>query len=295
MKRIWIYIAFVVLLVCGCSRDRDEKEVVKIKTVPLSLSAKNVDIMTKASLSILPSGISTGIYVTAKDAAINTAFFENKNYVTQASGILFSAVNVDLTIGNDYDIYAYAPYQPTVGNPLMIEYPHGTDVLWAPKYVLTGVSATNNTATLTFEHRATQISFQVVFANDYIAGSKDFIASSTIQVNGFNSSGLLNIVTGILVPSGSLISTLSGAGTGTTGVTTLGIGDTCIIASTGEMTLAVQVTHNGKTYNGTIKETFIAGTSYNYTVTIRGYGSTLGLTGTQKEWNAISENIIIQS
>jgi hypothetical protein len=293
MKRIWIYIAFVVLLVCGCSRDRDEKEVVKVKTVPLSLSAKKEDIITKASLSILPPGISTGIYVTAKDAVINTAFFENKNYVTQASGILFSTVNVDLTIGKDYDIYSYSPYQSTIGNPLMIEYTHGTDVLWAPKYVLTGVSATNNTATLTFEHRATQISFQVVFANDYIAGSKDFTASSSIQVTGFNSSGLLNIVTGILVPSGSPISTLSGAGT--TGATTLGIGDTCIIASTGEMILAVQVTHNGKIYNGTIKETFIAGTSYNYTVTIRGYGSTLGLTGVQKEWNVISENIIIQS
>lgn len=292
MKKMRIYIALVALLVCGCSQDKKGEEVTKGTTVPLSLSATQTGIVTKAT-PVLPSGVSTGVYVTAKDATITAAFFANSNYTAGASGILTTIGNVDLTVGSNYDIYSYAPWQATVGNPCAIEFMHGTDVLWAPKTTLIGVTLTNHTATLAFEHRAAQVSFHVVFASDFSSGSTVITSASTLQVNGFYTKGTLDIIAGQLTPSGATSATLSGTGTGPAGAMTLGIGETCIIPSTGNLTLSVVITHEGKTYNGTITDTFLPGSSYNYTVTVCGPAA-LGITGTLKEWTPVSENIVVQ-
>ncbi len=289
-----IYIALAaMLIICGCSHDRKGEEVTKGATVPLSLSATQAGIVTKASSPVLPSGVSTGVYVTAKDAAITAAYFANMNYIAGASGILTTVGNVDLTVGSNYDIYSYAPWQVTAGNPNAIAFAQGTDVLWAPKTTLIGVTLTNRTAVLAFEHRAAQVSFHVVFASDFSAGSTVITSASTLQVNGFYAGGTLDAVSGVLTPSGATSATLNGAGTGTAGAMTLDIGETCIIPSAGNLTLAVVLTHEGKTYNGTITDTFLPGSSYNYTVTVRGPAA-LGITGTLKEWTPVSENIVVR-
>lgn len=288
MKKISMYILLVTLLM-NCSKDPSvEKSVASLK-----LSATCSGIVTK-STSVLPSDLSVGIYVTAKDALLSAAPFSNRKYVSGDSGGLTSDQNIDLIIGNSYDIYAYAPYQSVVSDPTAVTFNHGTDVLWTPKYTLAGVTATNNTATLAFAHRAAQISFNVVFADDFSAGSKVITSSSTIQVSGFYSHGVLNASNGVFTPSGSADASLSGIGTGTAGAMTLGVGATCFVPASGAMTLNVKVVHEGRTYNGTITDTFSAGSSYNYTVTLSGHSPVPGISGTLTDWTFVSDSISLQ-
>ncbi|MBP1593192.1 MAG: Fimbrillin-like [Bacteroidetes bacterium] len=289
MKIKSIYIALLVLL-NGCSGDSP----VQTSMVALRLSATQTGIVTKGADSALPLGSVTGIYVTAKDAAIAASYFGNQKYTSGASGALLTDASVSLTIGSSYDIYAYAPYQAGVITPIAVEFPYGTDVLWAPKFTISGVSESNNSALLSFEHRAAQITFKVVFADDFNEGPKEFTSSSAISVSGFYNKGLLDITTGMLTPSGVTNITLSAFGKDTAGVITLGTDTTCFIPATGIMPLSVVVSHGGRVYNGVIKETFVSGHSYNYTVTISGQLATLGISGVMEQWIPVSDDLIVR-
>lgn len=275
----------------GCSGDPSADTLTKKSTIPLKISATQV--VTKGEDSVLPEGITTGIYVTAKDSTIATSYFENQQYISKSSGELLTDANVDLTIGNSYDIYAYAPYLKELATPGTVEFSHDTDVLWASKATISNVSASNCITALAFEHRTAQVSFNVVFDKDFNAGSKIFTSSSTLEVSGFYSKGTLNLVTGALTPSSTADVSLSAVGTATTGSMTLGIGETCFIPSVSEMTFLVKINHEGKAYNATIKETFVAGSSYNYTISILKTFSTLGITGNLKEWTPVSESATV--
>jgi hypothetical protein len=279
-------------LLAGCSNDQSAESITKEQTIPLSLSATSLS--TKASDPALPSGISAGVYVTAANTAISSAYFLNYKYTSDGSGVLSTDTNADLTLGSSYDIYAYAPYQSVISTPDAVEYPHGTDVLWSSKATISNVSKSNNTAVLAFEHRAAQVSFNVAFDKDFNVGSKEFTSSSTIEVSGFYSKGILNISTGALTPVGTTDYSLKAVATGTAGSMTLGIGETCFIPSSGEMTFLVKVTHEGKIYNATIKGTFAAGSSTNYTVSVLKSYSTLGISFKIQAWTPVSESAEIR-
>jgi hypothetical protein len=202
---------------------------------------------------------------------------------------------IKLVIGSDYDIYAYGPQMGTVTDATAIPFVLGMDVLWAPKNTLTGVSATSNTVTLGFTHRAAQIALNVVFADDFTAGSKVFTSSSTVQVGNFYSNGQLDLTTGVLTPSVPAPNVpINAIATGSAGSMTLGFPAICFIPAVGKtMTFAVKVTHEGKDYTGTITDTFLAGTSYSYTVTLHGYSTMLGVSGTLTDWIPVSGTVML--
>jgi hypothetical protein len=279
------------LLLTGCSHDLSGRE--DSGTVQLKVSGTCAGLTTKAADPVLPTGQTAGIYVTGKDAALSSSYFSNVEYTSGNAGVMATDQHVDLTIGSNYDVYAYGPYQNNISDVTAIPFSHGTDVLWAPKNTLSGVSATSNTVVLGFTHRTAQIVFNVVFAGDFSSGSKVFTSSSAVQISSFYSQGQLNATTGELAPSVTTTDTsLKGVGTGSAGSMTLGIPATCFIpAKGGNMTLTVKVTHEGKDYLATISDTFTAGIAYNYTVTLSGYSPTLGISGKVTDWTQVLDTV----
>jgi hypothetical protein len=282
-----IYIALIILF-AGCSSDNPVSPV-SGDTVPLKLSVKQAGIASGQADPLLPAGISTGIYVTAKDANIAASFFGNQNYISQASGVLATSASVNLTVGSSYDIYSYAPYQAGNIDPKAVEVSHGTDVLWAPKVTISNVAPNNCSAALSFEHRVAQISFRVAFADDY-EGTRTFINTSAITVTGFYDKGFLDITTGALSPSGTVNSVLSASGTAT-GITTLEISKCCFIPASG-MKLMVSIKHDGIVYNGVIEDSFVSGNLYCYTVTLKQV-SAMEIKGTVTDWKNVSGDISV--
>lgn len=181
MKERGIYIALLLLL-SACSK---EANIIYDNVTSLKLSATQTSIVTKGTESVLPQGTVAGIYVTAKDASVEASYYKNQKYTSQTSGTLLTDANVSLTIGSSYDLYAYAPYLSGTTTPSSVEVLHNMDVLWAKKVTLNDVTPTNNTAALSFEHCATQISFKVVFAEDFDWGPKLFTTASTLWLVGF--------------------------------------------------------------------------------------------------------------
>jgi hypothetical protein len=280
-----IYIALIILL-AGCSSDNTVSPV-SGDTVPLKLSATQAGLAAEQAVPLLSAGISTGIYVTAKDANIAASCFGNQKYISQASGNLSTDANVNLTLGSSYDIYAYAPYQGGNIDPKAVEVSHGTDVLWAPKYTLSNVAADHYSAALSFDHRVAQVSFKVIFADDY-DGSRNFINTSLIAVTGFYGKGFLDITTGVLTPSGTADTSLSASGT-SAGSVSLVIAGTCFIPASG-MKLKVSVKHDGVVYNGVIEDSFVSGNQYRYTVTLKQV-SAMEIKGLVTDWKYESGSI----
>jgi hypothetical protein len=281
--RSYLAIAFVLLL-SGCTSVAVEESV--IQTVPLTLSARysaDIALGTRSSTD-MSSGITTGIYVAQKDTGIGASYYTNQLYLCGASGALSTERNVFLTVGRDYDIYAYAPYQATVTNQDSIVMVHGMDVLWAQKATLSSVSEDNHSASLAFSHRVAQVSFKVVFASDFSIGSPTFTSDSKIEVSGFYDQGTLDVATGVLTPGPLRTKVMSGSGSGTVGSMTLGIDSTCFIPDTTAVNLAIKVTHGGYIYNATISHLFTAGSYTQYTVTVKGVSLPLGITGTIVDW-----------
>ena len=285
-----------VLLLTGCSHDPSGELPSTPETVSLLLSGTQSALETRTSLPELPQGSTTGIYVPEKEKDISTAYFNNACYTAGESGILqaSSSTVIDLTVGMSYDIYAYGPFRTIVTDPAAIAFTHGNDVIYAPKSTVTGVTADNRTAILNFEHRAAQIDFSVIFADDYNLTDKQITSASTIEVAGFYPVATLDLITGNLTPTGAATASLSSSGIGAPGAMELAIPPTCFIPGTDQMSLVVKVTHQGKEFNGTITETFVAGMSYRYTVTVNGTVAPLAITGTLRDWTTVSETIPIQ-
>lgn len=289
MKKSNLFI-ILVLFLAGCTSETP----VSRETVALKLAATQSNVVVKSTDPAFTEGISTGLYVTAKDASVTASYFSNRKYTSIASGELLTDANIDLTIGQSYDIYAYAPYKEGISAPSTIEFSHGTDVLWAPKSVLSDVSKDNHIATLNFEHRSAQISFNVVFSDDFNPALKFFSSESVLTVSGFYDKGNLDITTGLFVPSGSANIGLKTSGQGQSGAMALATAETCFIPASGNMSLKVNVLHAGKNYNGEVKETFLPGHSYRYTVTISPSDVALGITGMLKDWIPVSADLIMR-
>lgn len=293
MKKLSIYSILFSIVLCACTA-KDEEKALGGSKLPLIIAGSQVRMVTKGVLPPLPAGVSTGVYVTDKDASITSSWFSNTNYLAGASGVLTTPASVDLTIGRSYDIYAYAPYKATASNPYAVDYPHGSDVLCSGKFTLADVSVSNHTANLVFEHKASQISFNVGFASDFNAGTKVITSSSTLQVTGFYDRGSLNVATGIYSPVGTASTVLNASGTGIPGAMALAIASTCFVPSASPMTMGVTVIHEGRNYNAVITGTFLPGTAYNYTITLKGYSPNLQINGTVVDWIPVLDNVTIQ-
>lgn len=248
----------------------------------------SANIISKAD-NIMYEGISTGIYVPFKDSSISTAktSFSNRLYISGVSGSL-SGGPVFLTVGKNYDIYGYAPYQQGVVTPESISgFKSGDDVMAANKVTLSNVSETNSSALLSFEHLVSQISFNVECEDSGVIINH----TSSIEVSGFYSTAILNLTNRTLIPGGSATPVTS---IGTAGA--LSIQPVCFFISTASiMDLGIKVTIDGVVFNGTISRQFVAGESYRYTVTIPVTTQELKLSATLTPWVVIDDEIVVSN
>lgn len=294
MKLIKVYIIVVTLLLTSCSQQQESSVtpvVPKDDVVALVLSAKDKKIILKSDDAPLPQSITTGVYVVVKGSPVSTSQWLNYKHTADASGALLSDLPINLLQTKSYDIYAYSPYQSGIGNTTSILFDHGVDVLWAPKFTLDYVTATNKTGYLNFNHCMSQISFNVVLADDI--KERDFTAASSIEVSGFYDKGILNIESGSFTPTGTKNIVLKGLGIGNPGSMTLGIGSTCFVPSSEPMTFTVNVLFKDIDYTATITDSFVPGHSYVYTVTVKSSDLQLGVKGQLIDWTEVKDGFAI--
>lgn len=248
----------------------------------------NANIISKSD-NAMNEGVSMGIYVPFKDSSISTAktSFSNRLYISGISGSL-SGGPVFLTVGKDYDIYGYAPYQQGVVTPESISgFKSGDDVMAANKVTVSNVNETNNSALLSFEHLVSQISFDIVCEDSGVIINQ----TSSIEVSGFYSTAILNLTNRRLIPGGSATSIKSNGANGS-----LFIQPFCFfIDTTSIMELGIKVTIDGVVFNGIISRQFIAGESYRYTVTIPVTTKELKLSATLTPWVVIDDEIVVSN
>ena len=128
------------------------------------------------------------------------------------------------------------------------------------------ISATASAA-LSFTHQMSQISFTLVPG----VGSPD-LTNAVLEVGGFAASCTMNLSDGALTPVAASSAVINQVAT-----------PICFVP--GALTLAVSVkTADGKTYSGALNRTFVAGSSYSYTLTLNKTEKILGVTGTVVDW-----------
>lgn len=284
MRRKTYIPILLVLLFSSCTKINVEKQN-QDNGIELSLTG-SADIISKAE-NIMPENLSIGIYVQPKDSSVSSsvAMFSNRLYISGTAGSLFGGP-VFLTIGKDYDICGYAPYQGGVTTPDSIAgFKNGDDVMVASNASIMNVSETNNSAALSFEHIVSQISFNVECEDTSIV----FDQTSSIEVFGFYSSAVLNLTNTTLSPNGSAPSMKTSGSKGA-----LSIQPFCFFIKKLEyMDIPIRVTIKGITYNGSISRVFVAGESYRYTVTIPTATHTLKLTSTLSQWVQVDGEVVV--
>ena len=286
MKKITLFPAAAAMLLLAMGMSGCSKETVQPKGEPsrLSLAGKTMDLavqgqsVTKAGTEALPGSLELGVHVldlTSGEDMTNMAI-ANIKHVTDASGAM-SNTNPDpiiLTTGYTYDVYAYSPY--IAGTTTTVPVGHGMDVLWAKAAGEKPNAATHST-TLTFGHKAAQISFSIVAD----ATSAPDLTGATLKVTGFCKDGSLDLATGNVTP-GTVDNTLE--------LTDIGRA-VCFLPTAAAMPLDVVVTvpagQKGEgSYSGTITKVFEPGKSYNITVTVIDRNAQLGLVGGVVPWVA---------
>jgi len=284
MKKIIFVFFFLLLLSCSKINTYNKKQE---NIFELNLKGR-ANIISKAD-NVMYEGISTGIYVPFKDSSITTTktSFSNRLYISGVSGSLLGGP-VFLTVGKNYDIYGYAPYQQGAVTPESISgFKSGDDVMAANKVTILNVSETNNSALLSFEHLVSQISFDVVCEDSGVVINQ----TSSIEVSGFYSTAILNLTNRSLIPGGSASPIVSSGATGT-----LSIEPLCFfIDPVSIMELGIKVTIDGVTFNGTISRQFVAGESYRYTVTIPATTQELKFSATLTPWVVIDDEIVVSN
>ncbi|MHC1690032.1 MAG: fimbrillin family protein [Bacteroidales bacterium] len=284
MKKI-IFVFFFLLLL-SCSKVNTYNNIPE-KLLELNLKGR-ANVISKSE-NVMYEGVSMGIYVPYKDSSISTAktSFSNRLYTSGISGSL-SGGPVFLTVGKDYDIYGYAPYQQGVVTPESISgFKSGDDVMFANKVTVSNVSETNSSAILSFEHLGSQISFSVECEDPGVIINQ----TSSIEVSGFYNTANLNLTNRTLIPIGSATPITSN---GTAGA--LSIQPFCFFITTlSVMELDIKVTIDGVEFNGTISKQFVAGESYRYTVTIPVTTQELKLSATLTPWVVIDDEIVVSN
>lgn len=293
MKTIKIAFLIAVVLFSGCSKEQIINNPLpeKVNEIPLILSATGKKIIAKSEDPVLPQDVTTGVYVSVKNTPISSALWGNQKHTSDATGKLLSSSPINLLLTKNYDVYSYSPFQAAAKDPYAIIFPHGVDVLWAPKYAIDYVTETNHSAKLDFVHSTSQISFKIAFADDIV--DREITPESLIEVSGFYEKGSLNVENGSFIPIGQTNVTLKSVGAGVPGSMTLGIGETCFVPASGTMAFNIRVIFKDIIYIGTISDTFLPGHSYVYTVTIKSSDLNLGIKGQLKDWTPVKDGFAI--
>lgn len=299
MKRItWLASAAVAVFaavgVSGCSKEKILVGMPEGEPCRLMLQAKTIE--TKVDAERLPEGAVVGVHIvdrTSGETTTTAQKWPNLKHIANAQGGLDyqnadpSGLPIILTTGYLYDVYSYSPYVDglTAEGSSQIAVGHGVDVLWAK----TGDQKPNDkthTVDLEFEHKAAKVEFQVVAD----AASEPDITGATIKVTGFYKDGTLDLATGKITP---------GMKDETIELTEIGQA-ICFLPLEGEMELKVQVTvpegsANAGMYSGSVKRTFVPGTSTEIKVTVIDRNSELGLTAGLVPWEEKTGNMDVNN
>jgi len=219
----------------------------------------------------LQDGTEVGVYVVQTNGEIttlaSTPYINGLYKVAGTDGAFVCATPFVLYDGSNYTACAYSPRLDKVDiGANALSFGHGTDVLYAPSSNVT-ISGATASAALSFTHQMSQISFTLVSG----VGAPD-LTDAVMEVSGFSDSCTMNLADGVITPivgSGEVINQVA----------------TPICFVPGALTLSVFVkTADGKTYNGNLNRTFMAGSSYNYTLTLNKTEGMLGVSGTVVDW-----------
>ncbi len=194
IKIIKYGLLFVVIAAAGCSRNGEDPVI----GMPLSLSGRAAAAGETAADETLPAGTAVGVWaIDRASGAFNNADDKcNAAYLSDGSENLIASAPVELEIGHDYTIYAYAPritegIRLTAGNAV-IPVAHATDLLYAPPVHLTSVSGKSHTAPLRFAHRMAQVQFALAADEGYTLPE-----GISFSVSGFYRSAVMSLTDGI--------------------------------------------------------------------------------------------------
>jgi len=275
MKKIWIFASAMALVFASCSQDQETPKASTKGDVALSLKGSASDmVVTRASTVDLPASTQVGVYVletSPTGTTLTSTAFKNGLYTAVGSGGAFTSTTpFYLNSSNTYSALAYAPYQSSISDPAVVSFAHGTDVLYASSQnvSITGTSPSfAATTALTFVHQMSQIQFTLV------AGTgSPVLTGASLSVTGFDQSCTMNLNDGTITSvlgSGAAVTNLSKA--------------VCFVPGALNLNVSVTTT-DGRVYNGTLSQTFLAGNSYSYTITLNKNDTKLGITGTVVDW-----------
>jgi len=281
---IMLLLILTVVMLSSCTKEQEQPEnrvpllLSGSTTMPVSITRGNNQSATRSGSPTvdLPASTQAGVYALATGTnatTVTTTTQKNTLYTaTGSNGSFTTATPITLEYRQSYQVCAYAPYQSTVSDPTAVTFNHGTDVLYAP---LTNVTITGPTATaaLQFVHKVSQIQFNLTAGT----GTPD-LTGVTLSVSGFKSTCTLNLSDGTMTP-------VSGSGATVTDQNKA----VCFIPDSHPMTLSIAVsTKDGKSYTGTITQTFSASNSYSYTLTVNKSQTELGVSLQLVDWITVS-------
>jgi len=278
MKKVLLIITIISTLI-SCSKNNSGN---LNKRSFVVFSGKTLDILpTKATVN-LPVDTRLGVYVLNATSGFSetftTAMVKNALYTISADGS-FSGNIIYLNTGKDYDVYSYGPRIESVTDETSITFNHNTDVIWAPvNSSVRGAVAGQNTVTLQYVHKTSQIKFSLTDDRDNLSKIQYPFAGATFEITGFCSQFSLNLNTGSIT-KGPVDNSIK--------ITTQNT-PVCFAANNGApSSLNVKVTIPGavagsQIYNGVLTATFEQGYSYSYNIKLA--STTLVITGTITDW-----------
>ena len=278
MKYIMLVFLTMTLFLSSCHKSivKDENDI--------KLSLK--------SGSDIPEGLSMGVYVNEKDKTVYDFNEASNIQMTYLSKEAILSQEIFLTGNNSYHIFSYSPYISTVSSPYAIPFNFNEDILYA-KGTLTNISKGNNSISLTYNHRCSQITFEVVIDSHFDANgdgksdSTSVSAKTKLIVGGFFKEGSLDILSGNVTPdTESILDDLhfSSSYDSEKKVYTLITPPMNFMVDTSAESSEISLTgiHAGIEIKGVISKKFTLGTSYKYTVTLA--HNTLYLGSTVIDW-----------
>lgn len=187
--------------VSGCTKK--ELRVLEGEQSLLSLTGKTqhmavTKVASQSTAQPLAANFETGIYVVNKTSSedVGTAAISNLKHVADASGALNNTGDpIILTTGWTYDMIAYGPYDPATVATDGVKVEHGNDMIWAKSAGEKPNAKTHSTA-LTFQHKVSQIQFELVDGGTTGDGNPVNLTGATFKVTGFAKEGTVDLTTG---------------------------------------------------------------------------------------------------
>ncbi len=256
-------ICAVAVGVSGCTKK--ELEIPAGEKSQLLLTGKTQQMgVTKAQKATttqpLANNFETGIYVVNRTSGENvgTAGVSNLKHVSDASGALINTgAPIILTTGWEYDMIAYGPHDPAVVAANGVKVTHGNDMIWAKSAGEKPNAKTHSTA-LTFQHKVSQIEFELVDGGTTGEGNSVNLAGATFKVTGFVKDGTVDLTTGAMT-LGAVDPTIVLTGINNTDLKT----DVIYFVPGENLQLNAEVTlADGTTFSGVYKKKFEAGRHY---------------------------------